>query len=231
LEAKQVVLIVDDDRSVTELLSALLKKSGYRTIGAKNGKQAVSLASSHCPDLILLALNLPDIDGLAVLQQLRAWCSIPVIVVSARPQEVDKIAALDAGADDFVAKPFGTGELLARIRAVLRRNGQNKNALNKPVFSVGDLLIDYTRRMVVVRGNTLHLTPIEYRLLTLLSLNAGRVMPHERILGELWGPYIKDNRVVRVNIANIRRKLEQNPAEPQYILTEAGVGYRMTEGK
>ena len=184
---------------------------------------------SHCPDVILLDLGLPDIDGIDILQQIREWSNIPVIVVSARTEEADKVKALDMGADDYIAKPFGTSELLARIRTALR-HAQRSHTHTSHLYEVGDLSIDFERRLVKVKGQEVHLTQIEYKLVCLLAQNAGRVMTYESIITKIWGPYAdNDNQILRVNMAHIRSKLEENPAEPQYIFTEIGVGYRMRE--
>jgi len=231
MQIKSVILLVEDEKPTVDFLSLLLQDDNYKVIVAYSGEQAISLAASHCPDLVMLDLGLPDIDGLKVLEQLREWSTVPIVVVSARHNEKAKVTALDSGADDYVTKPFSNDELLARIRSVLRRSERIARKSGKSDFVVGDLRVDFVRRHVFVRGKMSHLTPIEYRILTLLCVNAGRVLTHSFILCELWGPYVKDNRLLRVNVANIRRKIEKSPANPEYILTEAGVGYRMIEKK
>jgi len=187
------------------------------------------MAASHMPDLILLDLGLPDIDGVEILKQFRAWSEIPIIIVSARGHEREKVEALDLGADDYVTKPFGTHELLARIRTALRHSKKADAGPPVSVFSIGDLRLDYERRTVSLTDKEIHLTPIEYKILVLLSRHAGRVLTHDFIIRQVWGPYANENQTLRVNMANIRRKLERNPAAPRYIITEVGVGYRMAE--
>lgn len=230
---KQKILIVEDEQSIINFVTAVLTVNGYDVIQAKTGAQAQSMATSHCPDLILLDLGLPDMDGLDVIRFIRGWTRLPIIVVSARTQERDKVEALDLGADDYITKPFGTSELLARIRTALR-HASTANAATPAeaaVFQVGDLTIDYERRRIVVRGNEVHLTQNEFKIISLLSRHAGKVLTHDFIIKEIWGPGLKgDNQILRVNMANIRRKIEKNPGAPEYILTEVGVGYRMAEG-
>ena len=226
---KPLIMIVEDEDTISHFISSILSSNNYRPVRVKSGKEAAAMAASHMPDLILLDLGLPDIDGADVLGQLRSWSGIPVIVVSARGHERDKVEALDLGADDYITKPFGTRELLARIRTALRHSQKPGCGDAAGVFSVGRLQIDYEKRLVWLSGKTIHLTPIEYKILVLLSQNAGKVMTHDFIIKEIWGPYASENQALRVNMANIRRKLEANPAEPRYILTEVGVGYRMVE--
>jgi two-component system KDP operon response regulator KdpE len=225
------ILIVEDDETISGFISAVLSSNNYKTIIATKGREAVSMAASYCPDLILLDLGLPDIDGIEVLKMIRQWSGLPVIVVSARGHEKEKVEALDLGADDYITKPFGTSELLARLRTALRHrqadlSGDVAGADN---VSVGDLSINYTKRQVLIANNEIHLTPIEYKILVLLSRNLGKVMTHDFIMKEIWGPYTNEIQALRVNMANIRRKLEINPAEPRYVVTEVGVGYRMVE--
>jgi len=226
---KPLILIVEDEDSIGNFISSMLTSNDYRFIKAKTGNEAASLIASHMPDLILLDLGLPDIDGIDLLRQLRAWSGIPVIVVSARGHEREKVEALDLGADDYVTKPFGTHELLARIRTALRHHQMEKSDEAVSSFIVGGLKIDYEKRIVSLSDGEVHLTPIEYKILVLLSRHAGKVLTHDFIMKEVWGPYTNENQALRVNMANIRRKLEANPAEPRYILTEVGVGYRMAE--
>ena len=227
MKIRDKVLIVEDEQNIKNFMSTILAANGFDTLMAGSAKEALSMISSHCPDLIILDLGLPDMDGMEVLKQVRAWSSVPVIVVSARTEESEKVAALDSGADDYITKPFGSPELLARIRAALRRAGP---AANLSAFTTGELTIDYDKHLVTLAGQPVHLTANEYRLVELLSRSAGKVLTYDRISEAMWGDAAGGNsQLLRVNMANIRRKLEQNPAEPQYILTEIGVGYRMKE--
>ena len=196
-----------------------------------NGMSGLSLCTSNHPDLILLDLGLPDIDGSEVLERVRGFSAVPVIVISARTQEAEKVQALDQGADDYITKPFGSEELLARIRTALRHSAQvASSGSRETVYSRDGLVIDFDKRVVTLNGEDIHLTQIEYKLVSLLAKNAGKVLTYDFILKEIWGPYADtDNQILRVNMANIRRKLESNPAEPHYIFTEIGVGYRMKE--
>ena len=230
MTARAKILIVEDEEPISNFIEATLKANDYRVICAKNGQEALSMIPSHCPDLILLDLGLPDIDGIAILKQLRTWTATPVIVVSARDDESDKVEALDFGADDYIVKPFGTSELLARIRTAIRHSTSNHLGTVETLFCAKGLVIDFQKRLVTIDGNEVHLTQIEYKIVSLLARSAGRVLTYDNIITELWGPYaVKDNQILRVNMANIRRKLEKNPAAPKYIFTEVGVGYRMTE--
>jgi len=227
------VLVVEDEGAISNLLGAILDVQTYRVLFASSGAEALSLAASHTPDLILLDLGLPDMDGMDVLSQLRKWFDSPILVVSARQKEQEKVAALDAGANDYITKPFGNQELLARIRTALRQyeRMQNSRIQMEQEFSAGDLRINFARREVRVGDRQVHLTPIEYRIVVLLARNAGMVLTHEHILKEIWGPFSSDSQLLRVNMANIRRKIEPNPADPRYILTEVGVGYRMIDSE
>lgn len=230
-DSKATILVVEDERAIENLLEAILTSQDYRTLHASGGEEALSLAASHIPDLMLLDLGLPDMDGLEVLVRLREWTDLPVIVVSARQEEQEKVAALDLGANDYVTKPFGNRELLARIRTSLRQHARLRDSRSRMEneFSVGDFSIQYARRQVSMAGESVHLTPIEYRIVELLTRNAGMVLTHDYMLGEIWGPFASDSQLLRVNMANIRRKLEPDPADPQYIFTEVGVGYRMID--
>ena len=202
---------------------------------ARTGAEAQSMIASHCPDLIILDLGLPDMDGLDILRQLRSWSSLPVVVVSARSHERDKVDALDLGADDYLTKPFGTDELLARIRAAIRHTrtaSGNDQVAQSGTYTVGEMTIDYNKHQVLINGVNAKLTLNEYRLVALLGKYAGKVLTYDFIIRELWGPRASgDNQILRVNMANIRRKIEKNPAEPRYIFTEVGVGYRMAESE
>ena len=235
MDSKPLVMIVDDEESICNFLSAVLTANDFSVIKSATGKEAVSLAASRCPDLILLDLGLPDMDGLEVLKTIRQWTGLPVVVVSARGHEREKVEALDLGADDYITKPFGTAELLARIRTALRHRQVpgDVTASEKDKMSIRGLEIDYGKRLVSLAGKEIHLTPIEYKIIVLLSTYIGKVLTHDFIIKEVWGPYSADHsaeiQALRVNMANIRRKLEVNPAEPRYIVTEVGVGYRMVE--
>ncbi len=226
------ILIAEDERIIKNFLSAILESSGYRPLIASSGKDVLPMLMSHNPALLLLDLGLPEADGMEVLRQLRQWSDIPVIVVSARQREEDKVAALDAGANDYITKPFGNAELLARIRTALRLREQMGSRLEPGdgVFVTGALSVDYAKRLVRMGEQPVHLTPIEYKIVTLLARHAGKVLTHDHIIREVWGPYGGDSQILRVNMANIRRKLEPDPADPQYIQTEVGVGYRMADG-
>ena len=223
------ILIIEDDKKICSFVSTILESNGYTPINAGSGNEGISLAASHTPVLIVLDLGLPDMDGIKVLQQIRKWSDIPIIVLSARQNENEKVTALDAGANDYVTKPFGNDELIARIRSSIRIYNRMKSPYANLIFENGSLRIDYEKRLVSIENNNIHLTPVEYKIIVLLAQNAGRVMTHDQIINQLWGPFSSDNQILRVNVANIRRKIEKNPADPQYITTEIGVGYRMTE--
>ena len=191
------------------------------------------MVSSHCPDLIILDLGLPDMDGMDLLKNIRSWSGLPVVVVSARGHERDKVAALDAGADDYLTKPFGTAELLARVRTAIRHTrtvSANTEIALQGTYSVGELVVDFNKHQALVRGENVKLTLSEFRIVSLLAKHAGKVLTYDFIMKELWGPRAGgDNQILRVNMANIRRKIEDNPAEPKYLFTEVGVGYRIAE--
>lgn len=231
MKNKLLILVVEDENAISNFISAILISNDYNVIKTAKGKEAISMIASHSPDLVLLDLGLPDIDGIEVLKNIRVWTSIPVVVVSARGHEREKVEALDLGADDYITKPFGTSELLARIRAAIRHSQKISGSalLNVSRICIGDLVIDYEKRKVTVEGKEVHLTPIEYKILVLLSKHAGKVLTHDFIIKEIWGPYTYENQTLRVNMANIRRKIEKNHGEPKYIVTEVGVGYRMVE--
>ncbi len=231
MKNKHLIMIVEDEEAIIEFISVKLEIQGYRTLKALNGKEAISFAASYCPDLILLDLGLPDIDGMEVLEAIRKWSLVPVIIISARQEEKFIVTALDSGADDYITKPFSNVILMARIRTALRKGhiSKIKNSKVNEFFRLGDLQIDYDKRIVTVENRVIHLTPIEYRIIVLLSLNVGTVLTHEFLCHELWGPYTDKSKALRVNVANLRRKIEKDTADPQYILTEMGVGYRMLE--
>jgi len=228
------VLIVEDEKSILKLLHTVLAANQYDVIEATTGSEALSLITSHCPDLILLDLGLPDMDGNSLLHDVRKWTSTPIIVISARTHELDKVEAIDLGADDYITKPFGTSELLARIRMALRHTrtmSQNEQIARTGQFHSGGLTIDYNKYRVYINGVDAQLTQGEFRIVALLGKHAGRVLTYDFIMKQLWGPCSTgDNKILRVNMANIRRKIEKTPAQPQYIFTEVGVGYRMAEG-
>ena len=234
MKIKDKVLIVEDEQSISNFISMILTANGYDTIIVRSGEEALTMIASHCPDLIVLDLGLPDMDGMEVLKAVRKWSNLPVVVVSARNHEHDKVEALDYGADDYLVKPFGTSELLARIRTAIRhtRTGlANETIATTGKFKSGDLEIDYDKHQVLVSGQNAGLTQNEYKIVALLGKCAGKVLTYDYIIKELWGPGTRgNNQSLRVHMANIRRKIEKNPAEPQYIFTEIGVGYRMVEG-
>ena len=223
-----VIVLIEDEVQIRRFLRVALTGLGYRLFEAATGEEGLVEAATRQPELIILDLGLPDLDGFEVIRRLREWATIPIIILSARGQERDKIAALDAGADDYVSKPFGVGELLARMRVALRHAAHAGSDPGESTFSVSDLHVDLGRRQVVVAGNTVHLTPIEYRLLATLIRHAGKILTHKHILTEVWGPNQTDQaQYLRVYVAQLRRKLERDPARPRYLLTEPGVGYRL----
>lgn len=227
---KPLVLVVEDDRPVRNLIVTTLKSHDYRYLTAENGKTAIMEASSHNPDIVLLDLGLPDIDGTEVITNIRGWSNMPIIVISARSEDSDKITALDAGADDYLTKPFSVEELLARLRVTQRRLLllKSSNDVGKPVFQNGELKIDYAAGCVYLKGEEMHLTPIEYKLLCLLSHNVGKVLTHTYITMQIWGSS-RENDIasLRVFMATLRKKLEPEKTSSQYIQTHIGIGYRM----
>jgi two-component system KDP operon response regulator KdpE len=219
------VLVVDDEPAIRRFLRAALSAQQNVVIEAANGEQALRSALENRPDLIILDLGLPDLDGVEVTRRLREWSRIPIIILSVRDREQDKIQALDAGADDYLTKPFGVGELLARMRVVMRRVVTPEG---DPVYRVGELEVDLARRRVSLAGKEIPLTPTEFDLIKVLSKNAGKVLTHRQLIHQVWGtPYEDEHRLLRVNISNLRRKIEPNPSQPVYLLTELGVGYRL----
>lgn len=234
MNPRHEILLIEDERNICNFIVTTLKTQDYKVDYAVNAVSGLSLAASGCPDLILLDLGLPDMDGIEVIRSIRKWSNVPIIVISARTQEKEKVDALDAGADDYITKPFGTQELMARIRTALRRSSLSSSAISpsQEKYTAKGLSIDYEKHLVTVNGEIVHFTQIEYKILTYLSRNAGRVITYDSLLTHVWGPYAdNNNRILRVNMANIRRKLESNPADPQYILTEIGIGYRMIESE
>lgn len=234
MNPKKHLLLIEDERNICNFIMTTLKSNDYKVSYALSAQTGLSLAASQCPDLILLDLGLPDMDGIDVIRKIRSWSNMPIIVISARTQEKEKVEALDAGADDYITKPFGTSELMARIRTALRRtasgSGSGSPAQNK--YIAGNLVIDYEKHIITIDGEIVHFTQIEYKILTFLSQNAGRVITYDSLISHVWGPFAdSNNRILRVNMANIRRKLENNPADPQYIFTEIGIGYRMIDNE
>jgi len=225
-----LVLVVDDELSIRRFLRAALDGNDYRLIEATTGEEALREVAQRSPDIVLLDLGLPDVDGVEVTRRLREWSQVPIVVLSARGQESDKIAALDAGANDYVTKPFAMGELMARIRAALRHSARVSGTTAESVVVVGPLKVDLERRQVTVGGQPIHLTPIEYRLLITLASHRGRVLTREHLLREVWGPrHTHQHHNLRVHMAQLRQKVEADPTRPRLLLTETGVGYRMAE--
>ncbi len=226
------ILVIEDEKSICDFISRTLELNDYKVMTANTGKDGLAIITSQLPDLVLLDLGLPDMDGMDIIRQTREWSGMPIIVISARTQEKEKVNALDVGADDYITKPFGTSELLARIRTAMRHSnkiGSNNQLITKE-YRAKDLRVDFDKRRITLDGNEVHLTRVEYKIVSILAQNSGRVITYDALINEIWGPYAGDNnRILRVNMANIRRKLEKNPAEPEYIFTELGVGYRMLE--
>jgi two-component system KDP operon response regulator KdpE len=225
---RPVVIVIEDEPQIRRVLRVTLEANGFRCIEAESARRGLLDAATHRPDLMLVDLGLPDRDGIEVIRGVREWSAVPIIVLSARLQEANKIAALDAGADDYITKPFTVGELLARLRVALRHAASHSRPDAKQVFSAGNLRVDLLRRQVFIEGREIHLTPIEYRLLTVLIQNADKVVTYNHLLRDVWGPgKIDQNHYVRTYIGDLRRKLEADPARPVYLLTEVGVGYRL----
>lgn len=219
------VLVIDDERAIRRFLRASLTAHGYTIFEAASGQEGMDAVVANHPDLIILDLGLPDIDGFEVTQRLREWTQTPIIILSVQEQESDKVAALDAGADDYLTKPFSVGELMARLRVALRHANR---PTDEPVFTTGQLTVDLARHLVLMNGAEVQLTPTEYELLKLMVTHAGRVLTHQQILRQVWGVgYANELHLLRVNISNLRHKIEPDPARPSYILTEPGVGYRL----
>lgn len=230
MTASPVILLVEDDPEIRRWLRVILESEGYRLLFAETGEQGVIEAAARQPELLLLDLGLPDLDGVEVIRRVRGWSRIPIIVISARGQEKDKVEALDAGADDYVSKPFGVGELLARLRVALRHAATVQNGAEPACFKTDGLEVDLAARRVRVDGRDIHLTPIEYKLLTALVRHPGRMLTHRQLLKEVWGPnFVEHHNYLRVHMSQLRRKIEQQPARPRYILTEPGIGYRLSE--
>ncbi len=219
------ILLVEDEPQIRRVLQSVLTAEGYRVFEAENGDRGLVEASTRRPDLLIVDLGLPDMDGVEVVRAVRHWSAVPILVLSARTAESDKIAALDAGADDYLSKPFGVGELLARVRALVRRRAQGGEG--PPVVRFGEVQVDLVRRTVTRGGERVHLTNIEYRLLAVLVAHAGKVMTHPHLMREVWGPgHAENSHYLRIYVSRLRQKLEPDPAEPTYLITESGVGYR-----
>ena len=232
MENKIKILVIEDEKNILNFIARNLEMNGYRVLKALTGKEGLTSIASQNPDIVLLDLGLPDMDGYEVIRSVREWKDVPIIVVSARTGEKEIVKILDAGADDYITKPFGTSELQARIRNCLRHLNTTINGEGVPTdcYRSAGLLINFDKRRIAVEEKEIHLTPIEYKIVNYLAHNAGKVITYSALLTEIWGPYVDgDNKILRVNMANIRRKIEPNPAEPKYIFTELGVGYRMLE--
>lgn len=226
-DSPATILLIEDERQMRRFLRVTLQSEKYGVLEAETANDGLSQAATRNPDIVLLDLGLPDMDGLEVIEKLREWSTVPVIVISAREQEGDKIKALDRGADDYLTKPFGAGELLARIRVALRHAAPKSQDQGEPVFVAEELRIDFLKRQVYCGTREVHLTPIEYRLLTVLVRNAGRVMTHRQILKEVWGPlYVEQTHYLRVFMNQLRKKIEADSTRPRFLLNEPGIGYR-----
>jgi two-component system KDP operon response regulator KdpE len=224
-----VVLVIEDEAPIRRFLKAALEAQGFKLLEATTGSEALAMAASHNPDIILLDLGLPDVDGLEVIRRIREWSHIPIIVISARGKDTEKVAGLDAGADDYLAKPFSVEELAARLRVVIRRLTQSRAGKEEPVFQTGELRVDLARRMVWLGDQEVHLTPIEFKLLAVLVRHRGKVLTHRQLLQGVWGHASEEQaHYLRNYIHTLRHKLEADPARPQYLRTEPGVGYRLT---
>jgi len=226
-----LILVVEDEKPIRHFIKVALETQKYTCLEAQDGTTALSLAISHHPDVLVLDLGLPDMDGLDVIRTIRTWSAIPIIVVSARGHEREKVDALDIGADDYLTKPFSIAELLARIRVSLRRRAQEQGeGGGSTSWKLGELYIDYDKRHVTISGEVIHLTPTEYHLLTLLSSHHGKVLTHRFLIQEIWGGAMQsDTQSLRVSMGNLRRKIEQDTTQPKYIVTEVGIGYRMVD--
>jgi two-component system, OmpR family, KDP operon response regulator KdpE len=226
VESHPIILIIDDEAAIRRYLRTVLASENYDTVEAVNGREGMLALSLRKPDVVILDLGLPDMDGVEVARQIRQWNETPIIILSVRENEKDKVAALDAGADDYLTKPFGTNEFLARLRAALRR--ANRSNISQPVYQIDTLQVDLDRRLVTQDTVEVSLTPTEYDLLATLIRNAGKVLTHKYLLEKVWGiEYTQETHLLRVNISNLRRKIEKDPARPAYLLTEPGVGYRL----
>ncbi len=228
MSQQPTILIIEDEQEIRRFLRASLANHGYRLIECESGQRGLDLIADEHPDLVLLDLGLPDTDGLTVIRRLRGWSQVPIIVLSARGREADKVKALDAGADDYLTKPFSVVELQARMRVALRHATQDQNEAGEPVFTLHGLRVDLERRQVFVDDKEVHLTPIEYRILTTLIKHSGKVVTHRQLLKEVWGPEsVFETHYLRVYMTHLRRKIEADPAQPRFVLTDPGVGYRL----
>lgn len=224
-ENKIHIVLIEDEKQIRRFLSTALEGEQIEVFENDSAKQGLISCATRKPDLVIIDLGLPDLDGLEVIRDLRSWSEVPIIVLSARSNEADKVAALDAGADDYLTKPFGSAELLARIRAHLRRHQPQQSS---DIFEFGEIVINFSLRTVTKAGQTIHLSPIEYRLLSVLARHAGKVMTHQHLLKQVWGPnHSESSHYLRIYMANLRHKLEDQPAQPRYFITETGVGYRL----
>jgi len=229
MNSNELFLIVEDDKQIRSFISFSLKTQEYRSIETTTGKEAMKAIVNAHPDVVILDLGLPDMDGLDIIRQVRAFSDMPIIVVSARDQDREKIEALDAGADDYLTKPFSINELLARLRVILRHVKREDTPVPE-IYRVGELEVNFEKHLVTLSGNEIHFTPMEFNVLSLLIRNSGKVLTHSYILKEVWGSYLdSDMQSLRVFMANIRRKLEKDPAKPRYIITEVGIGYRFAD--
>ena len=227
-EEKELILLVEDEPQMRRFLRITLQSHGYRLVEAATAQEGLMQATTRCPDVVLLDLGLPDLDGLEVTKRLREWTQTPIIVISAREQEMDKVKSLDAGADDYLTKPFNAGELLARIRVAMRHASRRNTDKQEPVFALLNLRVDLSQRQVFVDNNEVHLTPIEYKLLTVLVRHAGKVITHSQLLKEVWGPaHVNEVQYLRVYMTQLRHKLEADPARPRLLMNEPGIGYRL----
>jgi two-component system KDP operon response regulator KdpE len=227
-ESKYNAVVVEDDPQIRRFLRTVLPSEGFEVFEADTGERGLVEAATRKPDVVIVDLGLPDMDGARLIARLREWSQVPIVVLSARTREQDKIAALDAGADDYLVKPFGVGELMARLRVALRHGAARAGGAAEPAFTTGELTVDLAARRVAVAGREIKPTPIEYRLLAALVKHAGMVVTHRQLLREVWGPsYVEHTHTLRVHMASLRRKLETDPARPRYLLTEIGVGYRL----
>jgi two-component system KDP operon response regulator KdpE len=225
---KNLILLIEDEPQMQRLLRIILQGHGFSIVEAQTGQEGLMQAATRAPDVILLDLGLPDIDGLEVTRRVREWSDVPIIVISAREQEQDKIKALDAGADDYLTKPFAAGELLARIRVAMRHKAMLQSGEKESIFILDALRVDLVRRQVFLNEKEVHLTPIEYKLLTVLIKNAGKVVTHSQLLKEVWGPsYLRETQYLRVYMTQLRHKLEADPARPRFLMNEPGIGYRL----
>lgn len=234
MSIKQRVLIVDGDDNIVDFLRSVLTVNNYEIITASDGLSAYSMITTHCPDIVLLELDLPDMDGINIIKSVRQWTNMPVIVLSSRSHERDKVNALDSGADDYITKPFGVSELLARIRTAMRHSESSEEIseiAQSGVFKAKGLTVDFNKHKVYVDNEDARITQNEYKIISLLCQHSGKVLTYDYIIKKLWGPTMcGDTQILRVNMANIRRKIEKSPTGPKYIFTETGVGYRMVEG-